>query len=429
MAGWKKHTALPVLAAAIALVVAFALNVYAKRDDGTFILRDLAGSRDAIGQVAISGELSDGYHRTVFRLQEGRLNTSTELFEQPRLADWYRYSAGGAKRIGDKEYSIMDNSNTFNITSRKRADNGSFFIPDGNALVTPSISLNRKNNAATYANPLEYGLAKVGDKVYFTPPVTVGTTGASGIYELRFFEWGLGSVIDRDAYAARKIADISLEANAEGNAPGIEILGLETVGSKLALLSVERNELRIRSYDSESGKWLGETAVPDFYLPGRPGTDSSMQAASYSESYEAHSDSGHDTLNLSFRGSSAQRLMLSIDFTDGVKVVHTVKTAFADGEEDSIRSLSFLNYRNGKLYVVKTLREPRTDPNDPALDLALPLHFYIYVFEQSKLVYKGELETDMNEDSFQSINRMAASGRSFGYDQKDFRHFSNISVE
>jgi hypothetical protein len=430
MASWKKHAAFPALAAAIILLLAIALNMYAKRDDGLFVMKDLIGSRDAIGDVAISGELRDGYHRTLFRLQEGQLNTSTEVFEQQRLAESYRYIPGGVKRMDDREYSVYGIS-TFDITSRKQSKDGGYYIPDGTALVAPPISYGRNaDNSITYANPLEYGLAKAGGKVFFTVPVFADSTGTSGIYELRFSEWGFPlSLVDREAYAARKIADISLEANASGKPPGIEVLGLEAVGSKLVLLSTEHNELRIRSYESDSGKLLGEAVVPDFYLPARPGTAPSEHAGTYYENYEAYSDSEHDMLNLSFRGSSAQqRLMLSIDFSDGVKVVNTVKTAFTDGEEDSIRSLSYMSYRNGKLYVVKMLREPRADANDPAYDLALPLHFYIYVYEKSKLVYKGELATDMNEDNIQSISQAATRG-GYNYDQKDFRYFTNVAVE
>jgi hypothetical protein len=428
MANWKKHAAFPTLAAAIAFIIVIALNIYAKRDNGTFIMKDLIGKRDAIGDVTISGELRDGYHRTLFRLLGGKLNTSTEVFEQPKLAESYRYIPGGAKRMDDREYNVTGVS-SFDITSRKRSKAGGYFIPDGTALVTPPINYGwNHDNSVTYANPLEYGLAKAGGKVFFTVPVYVDSTGTSGIYELRFFDWGFASVVDREAYAPRKIADISLEANESGKPPGIEVLGMEAVGSKLALLSVEQNELRIRSYDSVSGKLLGEAVVPDFYLPARPGTTQPEHSDTYYENYEAYSDSEHDMLNLSFRGSSGQQLILSVGFANGVKIVNTLKTAFNDGEVDPVRSLSYISYRNDKLYVVKTLRKPRADANVPSFDLSLPLHFYIYVYGQSKLVYKAELATDLNDDSIKPIVQAATRG-GFNYDQKDFRYFTNVAVE
>ncbi|BBI35503.1 hypothetical protein [Cohnella abietis] len=431
MTKWKKHAAIPVLAATIALIICIALSTYSKSNNGTFEIKDLIGSREAIGDVAISGELRDGYHQAHFLLQKGLLNTSTEVFEQPRLTDWYHYNPGSPKQLDDTQYYITG-TRSFEITSQKRNKTNGYFIPYGTALVSPPISYNlNENNSVTYtyANPLLYGLAAVKDKVFFTVPVSAQASGESGIYELHFYEWGLSSVIDREAYAAQKIADISLEANASGKSPGIEVLGLEAIGNKLALLSVENNSLRIRSYASDSGKLLGEAFVRDFYLPGRTGEAQSEHTISYNEGYEAYSDSVQDILNLSFRESATpQQLLLSLDFSNGVKVVHSVKTNFTDGEIDPIRSLSYMNYRNNKLYVFKTFRDQRTIENDPSFDLALSLHFYIYVYEQSKLVYKGEIMTDMNDDSFKSLNQVAMRG-SFNYDQQNFRYFTNVAVK
>ncbi|MBB6672971.1 hypothetical protein [Cohnella nanjingensis] len=424
MAEFKKHAAIPAFVAAIALLIAIAVQTYGMRDNGTFALKDLTGSRDAIGDVAIGGELLDGYHRTNFRLQAGTVTTHTAIFEQPRSADMYTYNPGMAKRIDDMQFNVSG-IGTYEITSYKLTNPDAYFIPVGSAEVTPAIS-NGKTNSATFANQPEYGVAKVGDKVYFTVPVSAEFTGKSGIYELRFHQWGLPPAVDRKQYAARKVAEINLDANASPEQPHIEVLGLEAVGAKLILLSVEGPTLKISSYDSDSGKLLGEASVPDFYLPGRPG-EKPAGTNGYVENYEAYADPAQDMLNVSFRGSEGRRLILSFDVSRGVQVVNTVQADLAEGANLGYGDTNYMSYRNGKLYVLRNIHEARTSDASPMYDLALPQHFYIYVYAQSKLVYRGELLTDRNEDNMEMIYGQASRG-GFSYDSMDYRRFANLSV-
>jgi hypothetical protein len=430
----KKNVAIPLLVVAIVIIIAMAVNTYTLKDKGTIYMKDLFGSREAFRNVTISGELRDGYHRTVFRVEEGQMISNTEIFKQPQWADNYRFVPGGAKRMGGGLEYYHSNGvgvSSYEFTSRKIMDY--YSIPIGTATV--SLPIYYKNpeqhkDTVTYANSPEYGLAKIGDKVYFTVPVSTYFTGTSGIYELKFSEWGFRSLVNYKEYAAHKIVDISLDANETDDQPGIEILGLEAIGKHLVLLSVESNELIIRSYDSDNGEKLGEAVIPDFYLPDRQRDNRPAGAEVHNEQYEAYSDPESNILNLSFkRSSSTQNLMnvtlLSVDFTGGVKVVNTVKTSFEDGEEDGI---SHMSYRDGKLYVIKTFREPESAQSRLMYDFLRPKHFYIYVYEHSNLIYKGELVTDLNEDNIRAIN-LSPSNNGFGYGQMDYRYFTNVAVE
>lgn len=424
----RKHAAIPVLVAALALIIAMAFHFYRMKDDSTFALKDLSGNREAIRDVVIRGQLSDGYHRTSWRLEQGRPDTSTELFTQPIWPDIFRYIPGGNKRIGDTEFRVSGNYE-FNIMSYKRPPGENYLMPVGTAFVTPSIRYGQSSNgnAVTYANPLEYGIARIGEKVYFTVPVTYDSTGSSGIYELNFFDWGFSLVVDKKDYPARKVVDVPLEVNASGQSPGIDVLGLEAVGDKLVLISVENHTLKLRSYDGTSGATLGESTVPNFYLPGRTGTPSG--ADTYQESYEAFVDEEQHALNLSFKGSSVdQRYFLSFDLSEGVKLSDTLEASFADGEEDVYQGINEASYRNGKFYIVRTFREARKVDNEPYYDVVLPRHCYLYVFEGSELAYKGELATDMNDDSAEALNQLPQTS-GFMYDQMDYRYFSNITIE
>ncbi|WP_256762223.1 hypothetical protein [Cohnella sp. WQ 127256] len=430
----KAHAAIPMLVVALAILTVMVIFTYKSKDNGAFEIKDLIGSKEAIQDVTISGELRDGAHRTLFRLEEGQLHANTEIFNQPQWTDAYLNVFGGKKTGDGMVYNVENYPSTYNITSRKIIKG--FWMPMGNAEVNPSIAYKNPegvNNSVTLANLPEYGLAKVGDKVYYTVPVSPYFTGSSGIYELKFYEWGFRSVVDQEAYTPRKIVDINLKAEKPDGQTGIEILGLEAVDQQLVLLSVENNKLFIRSYDHESGQLLGEASIPKFYLPAREDIQKPTDAVTYRENYVANSDPDRKMLTLSFlRGSSEpnrlNRTIISIDFSDGVKVVDTTNTVFDDGEEDSYSGVSYMSYRNGKLYVIKSLREAASESSRLAYDIALPKHLYIYVYEHSKLIYKGVLMSDMNEDNIQAYN-MPATQSGFGYSRMDYRYIANVAIE
>ncbi|MFB9275413.1 hypothetical protein [Cohnella cellulosilytica] len=431
----KRHAALPALAAAIAIIVALTAAAYRSKDNGTFEIRDLAGSREAIRDIAISGELGDGVHRTRFRIEEGRMRADTELFEQPKQADFYRYAPGSPARLGELEYSVQNTSSLHTIMSRKMTDRG-YAIPVGSAEVVPPPMRRDSedpNDGVRLANPPEYGLAGIGDNVYYTVPVSSQFVGTSAIYELEFYPWGFRSGMNPQDYASRRLVDFSLEANRSGEGTGIEILGLEAVGDRLVLISAENETLHIRSYDGRTGEALGEAAVPEFRLPAREYVSGPATTASYYEGYEAYPDHERLTLTLNFRrGSSTQNrtdmTALSFEFADGVELANRTELAFSDGEEDTYNGISRLGYRNGKLYAIRSFREPETERSRAMYDIVRPKHLYMYVYENSKPIYKGEIVTDLNDDNIRAYNQSPMQG-GFGYSQMEYRYFTNIVFE
>ncbi|CAM3883921.1 hypothetical protein COLU111180_12570 [Cohnella lubricantis] len=397
----RKHAAIPALGLGAALLLAIGASTYAMKDEAAFELNDLSGSREAIADAVISGELRDGYHSVHFHIENGKLRTETEVFRQPEFTYPYHYVPGADKRIDDTMFSV-EGLGTFEILSLKPKLYNIYYVPDGKAIVTPTIHYGKDENGnIDLANPLEYGIAKNGDRVFFTVPVSSRSTGSSGIYELNFFHWADELFVNaQKQYPPRLIAELDLRANESAEQPNIEVLGLEAVGDKLVLISAANGELVIRSFDSGSGALLGEAALPNFQLQ-RPAAEAERSdgAIAYSSSYEAFSDSKLGILNLSFRGSRSRQLMLSADLADGVRIVNQVE---ADRSEEESQHLiderSAIRYLNGKLYVIRAYKEARSsDPND-VNEIARPHRFYLYVYDQSKLAYKGELVTDQNDD-------------------------------
>ncbi|CAI6082805.1 hypothetical protein [Cohnella sp. JJ-181] len=431
----KKHAAIPIAATAVCIILAFAFSTYGSKEKARFELKDLAGSREALRDVEIGGELTDGYYRTAFRIAEGILGTKTKIFEQPK--DPNRYPFGGANQTGDEiTYSFDNRSVSYHILAWQWKDNDPIAVRETE--LNPPIAYHGPEadaNAVRMANSAEYGLAKIGDRVYYTPPVSSYFTGTSGIYELKFYEWGLGPFVDKQDYAPRKVADIPLGANKAGG-NGIEVLGMKAVGDRLALLTVQNHALVVQGYDSVSGRVLGEVSVPDFYPVGRP-SDPAAASAHY-EPYESYADESGDRLIVSFRRSAAGEearaptTVLVLDFAGGVKLVQRFELSLDEGESRTLGYVSDMQYLNGKLYVVKSWQGqaagPESDPARAIRRVRNQNRLYLYVFEPSQLIYKGELITDMNEDRIHTLN--AREGQpGYGYSETDMRTFANVSIE
>lgn len=402
----KRHLLIPALIAAVIVIASMAMNVHAAKDNGTFYLKDLYGDRMALEDAVIRGELLDGYHRTVFRIADGGVHTETQIFDQPEPSFLHRSIIG--KLINGLDYTVYVTGSQYEIQYRDRS--GSRF---GHAKVGTGLVNRKSGNVNTFTNPLEYGLANVGDKIFFTVPTTWDYTGTNGIYALDFYPRP-----DQAEPSARRLASIDLNNNDPNKASGIEVLGLEAVGDKLALLLVEDNRrLIVRGYDSGDGSFIGEAAVDHFALAGRPEArqPGAVQTGRHNEGFASFADPEAMTLNLSFRRSDDTALrdhpsltILSFDLSDGVRLIGEVKENFTDGEEDHYYGVMSVNHLGGKLYVAMTVRETEEQSGVP-FEIGRPIRFMIYVYEERTLVYKGELMTDQNDDLIRVLNQSAAS--------------------
>jgi hypothetical protein len=188
---WKKsarHLALPVLVIALLLIGSQFMQVDADRDKGTFYLKDHHGERSALADVTISGELGDGFHKTLFHLvgNSSHVITHTQVYDPPREV-WYN-SLSLDKLNGNLRYDTIFQPSS--IAVRDPKDPNSFWT----ASVMPNITeyddkdQPKEGNSSTYTNRLEYGLAKIGDQPFFVVPSTNHYVGISGIYKLNFID-------------------------------------------------------------------------------------------------------------------------------------------------------------------------------------------------------------------------------------------------
>ncbi|ACT00554.1 hypothetical protein [Paenibacillus sp. JDR-2] len=415
----SRHAALPIFILALLLIGLQFMKVHADRDKGVFYLKDHEGNQAALSDVTISGELGDGFHGTLFNLANGKVATDTKVFDPPR-AVWYN-SVQPDKVKGKWKFDNVFSPDS--IVARDPDDPGTY----RQASVYPNITeydenkQPRNDNTATYTNRLEYGLANIGDQYYFVVPSTNSYVGTSGIYRLHFID---GRDYNNQLPASEALATFSLDKNKGDGSSEIQVLGLEAVGDKLALVLEEDQKLVIRSYDSKSGESLGEAAVSGFSIPG---SKDKVQGRSFYESYEAYSDSDSSRLSLAFMSSPDQgqvrKTVWSFDLADGVKLLDETAVSYPDDMESNLRDMKSIHYINGKLYVIYQSTETK-DESDIVFDIARPKHLMIRVYKAARLQYEGELVTDRNQDS----NRVEHLATSYDYNPMYNREFDHISI-
>jgi hypothetical protein len=112
--------------------------------------------------------------------------------------------------------------------------------------------------------------------------------------------------------------------------------------------------------------------------------------------------------------------------SDGVKLLNETTIRYNDSIEVNKRNMKSISYKNGKLYMVyKRLTPEGKTENEKLFEPALPQELLIQVYEQSKLMYEGELVTDLNNDSIEAVNLNGA----YSYDPSEHRTFDHIVIQ
>lgn len=355
----KNHAAIPVLLFAIIIIVVNSVQIYSAKEDGSFQLRDIEGDRKAIENITITGALGDSYHNTRFQIVRGAVMHQTELYDQPLKASIWNHDTGDRRVAGDMMYRA-EGGPRFEVHSYDISDQN--YYPVGRAEVSVNINNPAPVREYRYTNSLGYGLAVIGQRVFFTPPVTADFTGKSGIYELAFHHWA-SSGIWKPKSQSRRLVEIDIQANEGDSSSNSQVIGLEAVSGKLVLLTAENGELKISSYDSDSGSLLGQADVAEVPLNG---SLQKWKERSYAESYQAFTDEQQQFLYLIFTSAASlpdqvKRLVLTIDVSEGVHIADLSAVTFTDGTEGPDDGIKALRYKDGKLYAVRMMRDAKDE--------------------------------------------------------------------
>jgi len=402
----KRHSLVPMVLVVVSVFAFAAVDLHAARDDSRWELVDLEGDREALEGLKIRGVLRDAYHSTSFSVTADGVAHETELFEVYREDP--RYMALSSRIIGDHIYKVWNFEDRLLIARqsvRDPEDTESVMI-EGYYAATDS------RGQARYGNLVEYGLATSDGQVYYVTPTSLYYRGINVIYKLHY---------GAEQSKAEPLVELDMRDNDSERSRGLEVLGLEAAGDQLVLLMTEDQEhLIIRSYDSVTGELLGETAVRGF------------QPTRHSTSYLADVDAEGMKLNLAFprhdeqltEGQSAFTI-LSLDLTDGVRLLEQMRPVFTDGFWESWISQMAVQHTGDQLVVAMTVRAAEEDDSPYPNDFVRPIRFMIYVFEGSELVYRGELLTDQSDDYIYARNSQLSNR----YSPNIYRFFDRLHIE
>lgn len=421
----KKHCALVVSVISIAVIFTVFVYVNSYAHNAVIYLQDVYGSVAELDDILVKGNLRDKYHNLYFEINNGEIKTSTKYSQHFKDVIAAKSHVMGMGEIIDGiDYDLRLNFQGRNLGAEITAiDRNTDRYSYGRAAFETDI-ISEKFSGGSYSltNRDGYAMTKIDDKLYFTVLTTKDYTGTNGIFKVVKFADNTEYMNEQKTQDNIKTLNtFSLEGNKSGSSV-TEVLGLEAVGDKLALILSVDDKLVIRGYDSESGTLLGETVIDDSNMSE---SDANNTGKSYYGNYDAFMDD--ESLNLCFRRSNSipdvdERTIISLDFSDGVNLKYKIDVIFSDGEPERIFDIV---RKNDKLYAAVLFKEYRSASIIP-YEVMRPKHLILYVYSKDDLTYKGELITDMDEDM--ALERMKNHYGSFGYDIYDYRQFEGIEM-
>lgn len=408
----KRHLPILTLIASIILLTVLLSKVHAAKSNANFIWKDVKGERSVLNGISISGELADAYHRTKFIVENGKVNYKTDVLDIPQTM----YQQQSEKEFTFHRAGQITNNFEVELKDYSKTPSSSY----ARIITDIEYNLSKSLYGVSFVNTHHYGLTTISDKVFYTAPTSTNAGGVNGIYELKFTEYYINTI--QEKYNPRTLT--TFELNKVNDPTGIQVLGLEAVGNKLALILIKNHKLTIRVFDSETGTQLGETNLKDDFFIGDQENPEAREV--HLSNYDSFSY--NDLLILSFTSlgsteNDSKKTIISIDFTDEVKIIGINKGRFTNSTSRDSDNIEEMYYKNNKLYIVNTAVD-RAKENDVNRDVLLPKYIKVYVYDENGLIYEGRLETDIHDDYLRFTNEKG----SIGIDNDEFRNFMNVSI-
>lgn len=408
----KRHLPILTLIASIILLTVLLSKVHAAKSNANFIWKDVKGERSVLNGISISGELADAYHRTKFIVENGKVNYKTDVLDIPQTM----YQQQSEKEFTFHRAGQITNNFEVELKDYSKTPSSSY----ARIITDIEYNLSKSLYGVSFVNTHHYGLTTISDKVFYTAPTSTNAGGVNGIYELKFTEYYINTI--QEKYNPRTLT--TFELNKVNDPTGIQVLGLEAVGNKLALILIKNHKLTIRVFDSETGTQLGETNLKDDFFIGDQENPEAKEV--HRSNYDSFSY--NDLLILSFTSlgsteNDSKKTIISIDFTDEVKIIGINKGRFTNSTSRDSDNIEEMYYKNNKLYIVNTAVD-RAKENDVNRDVLLPKYIKVYVYDENGLIYEGRLETDIHDDYLRFTNEKG----SIGINNDEFRNFMNVSI-
>ncbi|MFD2117373.1 hypothetical protein ACFSTH_10055 [Paenibacillus yanchengensis] len=431
-----RHLALPCLLIAC-LVLAFLLHkTFAASKDFPISINHLSGDASTLEQVEINGTTSDSYHRNQFIWDGEKIDVTTTVFDQIQPRTLF------AERIGneyvtrtisnDAPYTILGTAlgNEFTIEWMEAYDKNSA-VPVQATIRIPTLPT---TSSASFANPVDYGVTKLGNSVYFTLPTSTQYIGTNGIYKLVANEVPVSFNKQRDTFD-QPIVALDLQVNEDKEHTAFTILGLETIGDHLLLLAHRSDQLILQRY-SIAGQLVQEAIIADVPL-ANPTTDSSD---GFAATYEIYNNNQLNQVILQFYNESTdEKLFVTIQHQEQLTIENITRISLQQedvyeapiqvAEEDNVHLMPDTRhalYYNDRLYYVTLVYSDAT--NVITSPTFAPVHIQLFVYEVNELTYTGKVVSDLNSD-LQGLATTIGKQQKTRLNDRFLRRYSDIRIQ
>jgi hypothetical protein len=447
-------------------------------DNGTLYIADIKGDRSVLDDVVISGVLQDRSHGIDFEMRNHKVIQNFSFYEsneaaavemsQPVMGNVlvedginYSYNLDYAvsphanteisiqKGIGENGQKYEEKTITadmvdvfitmkaigyqgkkhrwdeirFSPGTYIKSDKKSFkktervyYSETGNTMSqsASSVELLQNRRGIDISNN---AFVMMDGSFYFTLLSTPDFKGTSGIFKIEEFSrsWMPGEG-DRAQYGKIKtVAAFSLDDK------NMTILGLKAVNNQLVLILLEDGMLKLRSYDAESGKMLDElevTSLPDTEL------------GDYYQSFIQD-----DRLNLGISKvldqnsgeTETSTLLISTRINDEITLLHLAEDLDLEKDELLPYHMDQMYEVNGKLFVFAYVK-PGEEQRQYSYEVLEQKRYLMFVYQDGKLLYKGELVNDSDEDYVADRQKIWTFSSGYGNSESQIRLIRTLEV-
>lgn len=465
------------ITALITLLIAGILGggIISAQNSGTLYLKDIQGDREVLGDVVIDGVLQDSWHGQNFSIDGGNLKKSFRFYDKSSdlvmssqspygnttYIDGIQYyqiidarpsqdanveveskpwepagtaSSGAGSPLPEsiryiEEITRADKIDLFVNMNRQNAKgireavvrintgiqlksqekeflfNKTYYINENEAPPVRNVVAENSNIGLVSRGNSNNSFTVIKDKLYFTVLTDKRASGNNGIF--RIDEWETWSNRDnREDYGSfEKIVNIGLDGN------NIDILGLENVNDKLVMYMLIDNVLTFRAFEPDTGALIDELTLESAVVNDKNNFYQVFKQGKY--------------LTVCFMNKT--RMAVSVKFESRFTLEHFAGSLAFEGIREEAAMLHNAAVVNGKLFIFTYV----TDETDSGIsvDILKRRKFILLVYDRTdssgKLLYKGELVSDANEDTVYDRQNMANSG---GYSLYDYRQFDAVRV-
>ena len=452
-------------------------------------IEDIRGDRSVLDDVVVCGVLQDAYHGMEFEIRNGNVKKHTRFYEnngdrfQPEYRSSNQLQEGSTIREDEISYSyqrdyvippeaktevslqkVRDEDGYETVEKTTSSDRADIYINMNKNIgkhhgkasywkairfhtgvrvqsgkqefqITENCRYNDSGQLTTVSsgekeipesfrgagNDNSHAFVRMDGSIYFTVLSTPNHSGTGGIYKIEEYAdiWErMGGEERSQCGKVKTIVTFPLDGR------DMTILGLKAVNGRLVLIAVENNILVLQAYDPESGNLLDEREVTPFD-PSEYG--SHFECFVEGSKMHLHIPKYRRTGSGSGQSQVSSHLLISVAVDDAFTLLHLVDDLDLEKGETAPAYVHRMDEANGKLFVFSTVSR-KEEQQDLPYDDWQPKHFLLFVYQNGKLLYKGELMNDSDEDNIADRLRLASPYSEQGYVPSEKRQFRAVTV-